>query len=109
MISDFYQNSKPVILELFSLTKDAIHIHVGFLAFILAFIFFKRLRFSWKLLLFPLGLSLTMEILDAISDLGRVHRLLPPAYLHDLINTNFIPIVLTLVYTFIQRGNRAEN
>ncbi len=101
---EFYQKAKPIIVEILFLSKDAIHIHVGFLSFFLAFLLFKKLRFSWKLLLFPFTLSVIMELMDAIADQRRLGRLLYPAYLHDLFNTNLIPVlVFILLHISLQR------
>jgi hypothetical protein len=94
-MNEFYQGMKPVLVELLSLSKDAIHIHVGFLAFVAGLMLLRRL--DWKALLFPLVLSLLMELLDFLMDLRRLGYPLWTAYLHDLINTNFIPVTIYVV------------
>lgn len=103
---EFYQKAKPIIVDILSLSKDAIHIHVGFLTFCLAYLIFKRLRSSPKLLLFPLSLSLVMEIFDAIADYRRLGRLLHPAYFHDLLNTNLIPVLIFILLHYSSRRHK---
>lgn len=106
---EFYQRVKPIIVDLLSLSKDAIHIHVGFLTFCLAYLIFKRLRTSLKLVLFPLSLSLVMEVFDAIADYKRLGYLLYPAYLHDLLNTNLIPVLIFILLRYSSQRQKDAN
>ncbi len=93
-VIELYQALKLPVLEILSLSKDAVHIHVGFLAFLLGR-YLRGPRLS--ALLFPLGLSLIMEMLDAIADQRRSGVFYLGAHLHDLINTNGIPLVVQLI------------
>lgn len=102
-MNEFYQSAKPVIIKVLSLSKDAVHIHVGFLAFVLAYLLIPKWRESWKILLIPFGLSLGMELLDAIADYHRLGRFLPFAYVHDLLNTNFIPVISFFVLKYCRK------
>lgn len=97
MIPDFYQDMKPEILEVFSVSKDAIHMHVGFMAQMFAYV--SRWGKVW-LILTPVFLSLMMEMLDAYTASEEGRSFLLAAHIHDLINTNFIPVI---VYFIISR------
>jgi hypothetical protein len=93
----WYQALKPVLLELLGLTKDAIHIHVGFFSLVLVLIVSKLKLSSWKILIPGFCLSLLMEIHDLRDDYVYGEALHFSASLHDLINTNLIPLVLVLM------------
>ncbi len=104
-----YQDLKPVIMEVFGLSRDAIHMHVGFLAYLASFLWMKKSRFSRKVLVFPVGLSLLMELFDLVSDLGRVGRPFPWAYAHDLLNTNAIPVMLFFVLRSVGLPTKSQS
>lgn len=93
----WYQALKPVLLEFFGLTKDAIHIHVGFFSLVLVLLVTKKKLSSWKILIPGFCLSLLMEIHDLRDDYVYGVALHLGASLHDLVNTNLIPIVLVLM------------
>lgn len=97
MIPQMYQAIKPEILEIFSVSKDAIHMHVGFGAFLFAYL--SRWKKIW-LVMTPITLSLVMEMLDAYTDYGHARGFMWASHLHDLLNTNFIPVI---VYFIIAR------
>ena len=41
-MNEFYQAMKPVIVRTLDISKDAIHIHLGFLAFVLGWMLVKK-------------------------------------------------------------------
>lgn len=88
---------KPVLVELLGLSKDAIHMHVGFACFVITIFVWKKNVSSFKVLIPGLIVSLLMEMMDMRDDnnLGRSPNVV--ASLHDLINTNFIPFVICLL------------
>lgn len=96
----FYQSIKPVILELFNLSKDAIHIHIGFACLIIVLLISKKKLSSFYVILPGFILSLLMEVLDLHDDYTYLRELRFGASLHDIINTNFIPVVLVLLAKF---------
>lgn len=93
----FYQSLKPVILELLGLTRDAVHIHVGFFCLVLVLLFTQKKANSWFVLLPGFLVSLMMEFMDLWDDYHARHVLNFMASLHDLINTNLIPVVIVLL------------
>lgn len=92
-----YQSIKPVLVELLGLSRDAIHMHVGFACFIATLLITKRSVTSFKVLVPGIILSVLMELMDIRDDynLGRGPNI--PAMIHDLINTNFVPVVICLM------------
>jgi len=89
--TSFYQDSKPFIIALVGLSKDSIHIHLGVISLVLTVLVTKKSLCDWKILIPGLSLSVVMELLDLKHDL-TYGKLFPAAYIHDLVNTNIIPI-----------------
>lgn len=86
-----YQIFKLGWLAVLPLTKDAIHIYIGFLCLLVALILFRRSLSSYTALIPGLVVSLAMEVFD----LRDGYDLL--ASLKDVINTNLMPFVLVLL------------
>jgi hypothetical protein len=93
----WYQQLKPILLEFFHLSKDAIHIHIGFLCLVVFLLVSKRKLGTWPILIPGLSLSILMEILDLRDAYVYAGTLNFSASLHDLINTNIIPLVLVIL------------
>ncbi len=83
-----YQLLKLWLLAAVPLTKDAIHIYIGFLCLLVALIVFRRRLTSYWALVPGLLVSVTMEIFDLRDGYGWT------ASVKDLINTNLMPFVL---------------
>jgi hypothetical protein len=83
-----YQDFKLLWLSVLPITKDAIHIYIGFLALLVALIVFRRRITSYWALAPGLVLSLAMEVFDLRDGFGW------GASLKDLVNTNLIPLLL---------------
>ena len=83
-----YQLLKLWLLAALPLTKDAIHVYIGFLCLLVALILLRRRLTSYWALLPGLVVSVTMEIFDLRDGYGWT------ASIHDLINTNLMPFVL---------------
>ncbi|MBA2404851.1 MAG: hypothetical protein H0V66_08780 [Bdellovibrionales bacterium] len=96
MIPSQYQSIKLFIIELLSLSRDAIHVHVGFLALMLTLMVTRKKMHHWSVLLPGLALSLLMEALDFWDELNTIGHLLITASVHDVLNTNLIPFLLVL-------------
>ncbi len=92
-----YQKMKPIILELFQVSRDAIHMHVGFGCLVLVLFFSSKKLNSFQVLIPGFILSIIMEILDLRDDYAVSKTVNIAASIHDLINTNFIPVVLVLM------------
>ena len=83
-----YQDFKLLWLSVLPLTKDAIHIYIGFLALLVALILFRRRITSYWALVPGLLVSLAMEVFDLRDGFGW------GASAKDLVNTNLIPFLL---------------
>jgi hypothetical protein len=83
-----YQIFKLWWLAVLPLTKDAIHIYIGFLCLLIALIVFRRRLTSYWAIVPGLVVSIGMEVLDLRDGYNWV------ASAKDLVNTNLIPLVL---------------
>ena len=83
-----YQIFKLWWLAVLPLTKDAIHIYIGFLCLLIALIVFRRRLTSYWAVVPGLVVSVLLEILDLRDGYDWV------ASAKDLVNTNLIPVVL---------------
>lgn len=92
-----YQAMKPVIQEFLGLTRDAIHIHIGFFCYFVAYLMFKKKRNSALLLLPGFVFSVLMEIKDNYDSISIHRGLNIPASLHDIVNTNLIPVMVFIL------------
>lgn len=86
-----YQLFKLGWLAVLPLTKDAIHIYIGFLCLLLALILFRRKLSSFQALIPGLIVSVIMEVFDLRDGYDWF------ASAKDLVNTNLIPFVLVLL------------
>lgn len=86
-----YQIFKLGWLAVLPLTKDAIHIYIGFLCFLVALILLRRKLTSYQALLPGFLVSLALEVFDLRDGFGVL------ASLKDVVNTNLIPFVLVLL------------
>ncbi|HYN19389.1 MAG TPA: hypothetical protein VE078_00395 [Thermoanaerobaculia bacterium] len=86
-----YQVFKLWWVSVLPLTKDAIHVYIGFLCLLLALIVFRRRLSSFTALIPGIIVSIAMEILDLRDGFGWL------ASLKDLVNTNLIPFLLVLL------------
>ncbi|MFP5286584.1 MAG: hypothetical protein ACLGI9_12655 [Thermoanaerobaculia bacterium] len=83
-----YQIFKLWWLAVLPLTKDAIHVYIGFLCLLIALIVFRRRLTSYWAIVPGLVVSVLMEILDLRDGYNWI------ASAKDLVNTNLIPVVL---------------
>ena len=89
-----YAHVKVLIESTIPLSKDAIHIYIGFMCLVASMVLLRRPLTSYRVLVLGLIVSCAMEIFDLrylYSRTGAVHW--KPS-LHDLVNTNFIPVLL---------------
>jgi hypothetical protein len=92
-----YQELKPIITDLLLLSRDAIHIHIGFVCLALVLLFTSKKMSSFSVLLPGLIISIIMELLDMRDDYYSKGFVNIAASIHDLINTNFIPFCLVIM------------
>ncbi|HEX4959872.1 MAG TPA: hypothetical protein VF173_03465 [Thermoanaerobaculia bacterium] len=87
-MKSWYQTFKLWVLAILPLTKDAIHVYVGFVCLLGALIVLRRRLSSFQALIPGLVISIAMEVLDLRDGFPW------PASVHDLVNTNLLPFVL---------------
>jgi hypothetical protein len=93
-----YQLLKLRVLSVVPLSKDAIHIYIGFAGFLLAVIVLRIRPTSFKAVLPGLMVSLVMEIADLRDELLYNSHMLWAASLKDVVNTNLIPLLLVALF-----------
>ncbi len=100
MDASAYQRFKLVVVGILGTSKDAIHIYVGVFALFLTILPSRKEPLSLRLLGPGFVLSVFMEILDMRDDWNLLGRVRPVASIHDLLNTNLIPV---LIYVFLKK------
>lgn len=91
-----YQRIKLVILSLLPLTKDAIHVYLGCTSLLATAVLLRWPLASYRVLVPGVLLSVAMEVAD-LRDGLREGQLNWAASVHDLVNTNLIPLVIVLL------------
>jgi len=86
-----YQVFKLWWVSVLPLTKDAIHVYIGFLCLLLALILFRRRLGSFTALIPGLLVSIAMEVLDLRDGYGWAESV------KDIVNTNMIPFLLVIL------------
>lgn len=104
----YYQQLKPIVNELLGLTNDAIHMHIGFFALIATLIIVKKRMNPWLYLVPGFVLSILMEILDIRDDYVYGSRMHFVRNLHDIINTNLIPVVVVWFFYVSSLRKKAD-
>ena len=109
METSAFQGVKLVVGAMFTLSKDALHIHVGLLVFVTACYLTRKNYRAAIPLLAVLLLAILGEILDARDNFASLGRWRWRASVHDILNTMFWPIVLSLLIRFriITLGDRS--
>ena len=86
-----YQLFKLWWMTVLPLSKDAIHVYIGFLCLLVALVLLRRRISSWWAIAPGLAVSLIMEIFDLRDGYGWAESA------KDLVNTNLIPVLLVLL------------
>jgi hypothetical protein len=86
-----YQIFKLWVLAVIPLTKDAIHVYIGFLCLLVGLVVFRRRLSSFQALIPGLVVSLLLEVFDLRDGYSL------SASLHDIVNTNLMPVVLVIL------------
>jgi hypothetical protein len=92
-----FQGLKRQLVSLLSVSKDAFHIYIGFLCYLISIKLLKINLLNWKVLLLGIIVSLSLEVKDLLDNITDFGRPLWFNSLHDIINTNVIPTVLFLM------------
>lgn len=106
METSAYQNLKLIILDALSLSKDAIHVHIGLLVFFLAVVLWRRGQLDILALLPVFLVAGGMEVLDLRDDLGSLGYMRWSASLHDLINTVFWPTLVVISSKWLMKREK---
>jgi cell shape-determining protein MreD len=99
----FIQDAKLAVVELTSLSKDALHVHVGLLVYFAATLLARRRLRSFLPLLAVVLVALLGEAVDYTNETARHGRWDRNDSIRDLVNTTFWPAVLFLVLRFGRR------
>lgn len=96
----FVQALKLDIVGFTGLSKDALHIYVGLVVWLLAAALFRRSIGTLRPWLAVLVVACVIEGFDAFDDWVQLGRWRYMASLHDVVNTLFWPTVLSLLARF---------
>jgi len=86
-----YQLFKLGLLAVLPLTKDAIHVYIGFLCLLVALILFRRKLSSFTALIPGLLVACALEVFDLRDGFAWMESV------KDVVNTNLMPFVLVLL------------
>jgi len=86
-----YQIFKLGWLAVLPLTKDAIHVYIGFLCLLVALVLLRRKLSSFTALIPGLLFACVLEVLDLRDGFGWQESV------KDIVNTNLMPFVLVLL------------
>ena len=102
-----YDQLKNLIVSILHLSKDATHIYIGFFSLVAAILFLRKPLTSSVVLLPGLVVSFGIEVLDVLVDYLESHPIRWGASIHDLMNTNLIPVLLVALAYWQRRSNRS--
>jgi hypothetical protein len=88
---------KTLLSEAVGLSKDALHLHLGLLVFLLAMVVFRRSAASLVPWLCVLALELGNELMDALHFHNGVYDFTIAGGLKDIVNTMLWPTILLLL------------
>jgi hypothetical protein len=88
------QSIKLAVMAATDLSRDALHVHAGLIAYVGMCIVFRRPLRSFAPLFAAVAVAVFLELLDLRDDLATFGRWRVGASLHDIVNTAFWPFVL---------------
>ena len=92
-----YQFMKIHVLNAIDLSKDAVHLYIGMVVFLVAVVAWQNRRFTWLCLVPVFAIALIMEALDLHDDYRAFGYFRWGASIHDIANTTFWPVILVLL------------
>ena len=98
-----YNALKTQLSELLSITKDALHIHIGLAIFLGAALIFRRSLASWLPWLALLAFEFANELMDIFHFHGGAIGFEVGDSLKDILNTMFWPTVVLLAARWQKR------
>jgi len=96
----FVQSLKLDIVAATGLSKDALHVYLGLISWLLAAALWRKSIATLKPWLVALLVAVIIEGFDAFDDWVQLGRWRYLASLHDLVNTMFWPTLLSLLARF---------
>ncbi len=103
-----FQELKAAIVAGTGLSKDALHIYVGFIVLLAAASLLRKPLHSAQPLLAVLLAAILLEVGDLRDDLMISGRWRWGASLHDIVNTMFWPSVLALISRRVKSSDRSN-
>ena len=98
-----FQGLKVDIINFTGLSRDALHVHIGLIVFLMLWVIFGRRRWSAPLAwLILFTATFVGEWLDYAGKHSLLAMLNADDHVHDLVNTLFWPTMI-LAYTFVRR------
>ncbi|CAB1208443.1 hypothetical protein [Acinetobacter bouvetii] len=95
-----FQELKIFIINFTELSRDALHIHLGLLLFlVVAFFHHRQLKSKWAIWTVVI-VAIAAELFDARDDLINHGLWRIGASMHDIINTIFWPLIIWLMARF---------
>ena len=98
------QTFKLAIVEAVGLSKDAIHIYIGVACLLLAVTVGRRRLGSVASLMPGLIVSIALEVIDLTDDYLHRGLMIWGPSVKDIINTNLIPLLFTIVLRWGRRS-----
>jgi hypothetical protein len=95
--TSFVQSLKLDIIAATGLSKDALHVYLGLIVWLLTAALWRKSITAWKPWLVVLVVACGIEAFDAFHDWIDVGYWRVGASIHDVLNTMFWPTVLTLL------------
>ncbi len=92
-----FQSFKHELQSVVGLSKDALHVYFGLSVFLVVAAIVRQGLRSWAPLLAALAVAAVGEMLDARDNFRTYGQWRVGASIHDLINTLFWPLVLSLL------------
>ncbi len=96
------------LLELFNLSRDALHIHIGLAVFLGLWLIFGRRRAGLLAWLVVLGMTVYGEMLDHANEPPNPPDYMEDEHRRDLINTMVWPTIL-LILGWFMLGRRKQD
>ena len=103
------QSIKLALVQAVGLSKDALHIYVGLIVFFVVAITLRRRPASYLPLVAVVVTAILGELVDMRDDIKSLGAWRWRASLHDLANTVFWPLVITLLVrsrVFVAKQNK---
>ena len=96
----WYMDLKTQVVAATGLSMDALHIHIGMAAFVIACFVLRRKAGDLAPFLLVMLLAIAGEVLDLQGQLSRELPLDMGESVHDIVNTTAIPFIVSLLARF---------